>query len=81
MRALFPFETTNSTPLVILVDVNGFKKPNKLGIDIFTAEMFGDRILPMGSQGSSVYDDNSYCAKVGGGWYNGMSCSDDVLLN
>lgn len=81
--SLSPFESFNNMPLVMYVDVNGFKKPNQLGVDVFTLEMFGDRVLPFGAPLTGYDTDNMYCNKTFNvnSSMNGMSCSDSALLN
>jgi len=38
------------------VDVNGFKKPNTVGKDIFGLKVYKDKILPTGTQGDYHYN-------------------------
>lgn len=61
----------------LAVDVNGFKKPNVIGRDIFYIDFFADRLLPLGAPGTSV--SGVLCA-WGSGW-PGPSCAYYELLN
>ncbi|MDD3149727.1 MAG: prepilin-type N-terminal cleavage/methylation domain-containing protein [Candidatus Gastranaerophilales bacterium] len=55
----------------IVIDVNGFKKPNKAGKDIFGVWTLADRLVPVGVQG----DSSSYTCSDSGG----ISCSAEYL--
>ena len=54
----------------IIVDVNGYKKgPNMVGKDLFGAQLWENRMLPSGAEGTLGYDDPSYGAS---------GCSKDI---
>jgi len=52
--------------MLAFIDVNGFKKPNKVGVDIFAVEILGNRVVCEGSP-NSLYDlatnSGQYCDK------------------
>ena len=66
-----PVRYSDKFPVAIMsVDLNGMKKPNKWGYDIFGINIYTDRIEPLGK----TYDDyllKSDCSKKG----KGISCS------
>lgn len=68
---LVPSQAQNSLPIaMITIDLNGLKKPNKWGYDIFGVNIFVDRIEPLGEE----YDEmlmKSDCSKKG----KGISCA------
>lgn len=68
---LVPSKAQNSLPIAMLsIDLNGLKKPNKWGQDIFGVNIFVDRIEPLGEE----YDEmlmKSDCSKKG----KGISCA------
>lgn len=63
------------------VDVNGAKKPNKLGIDIFGFHVFGNRILPSGADGTG-FEATDFCDRTRAGNVNifGIGCSNYSLM-
>lgn len=48
----------------IYVDVNGDKKPNRMGYDIYVFQYFGDKILPGGSDGAFYNSTSTYCDRT-----------------
>lgn len=56
----------------IIIDVNGFKTPNKVGKDIFSVHVLENKLLPTGINDWST----GHC---GGSW-DGWGCSATVLL-
>lgn len=68
---LLPSEAQKSLPIAMMtIDLNGIKKPNKWGQDIFGVNIFIDRIEPFGEE----YDEmlmKSDCSKKG----KGISCA------
>jgi len=68
---LVPSQAQNSLPIAMMtIDLNGLKKPNKWGQDIFGVNIFVDRIEPFGEE----YDEmlmKSDCSKKG----KGISCA------
>lgn len=59
----------------VMVDVNGFKKPNVLGKDLFSARIMTDRVVPCGIPGDFG---NLTCAEdTTGGW----ACSYEALYD
>lgn len=59
----------------IAVDVNGIKKPNVYGKDIFEIHVLKDRILPYGTQGDPLQVAGNNCSKDG----TGEACSAEFL--
>lgn len=55
----------------ILVDVNGFKKPNTVGKDIFGAHLYNNKLIPFGSS-SSTKGEGTTCNPSTD---NGFACS------
>lgn len=59
----------NTTPLaIILYDVNGIKKPNTWGKDIFGINLYKDEVAPMGKNFNDE-DLNLNCSSMGKGTY------------
>ena len=52
----------------MFVDVNGFKKPNKIGADIFFVNIFNDKITAYGD-GYSISKLSAGCSKIGKGLF------------
>lgn len=66
-----PVKFTDKFPVAIMsVDLNGLKKPNKWGYDIFGVNIYTDRIEPIGKTDDD-YLLRSDCSKRG----KGLSCS------
>lgn len=68
----------------ISFDVNGFnKRPNKLGVDLFTFQI--DRkgkLLPMGAKGTTFYSaSDGYCSKSSDYSINGIGCTYNALTD
>lgn len=55
---------------MMLIDLNGLKKPNRWGYDIFGVNIFTDRVEPIGKSDDDFYV-KSDCSKKG----KGISCS------
>jgi len=71
--------TTVSAGIVIIVDVNGYKKgPNVYGKDTFMFELVNDVLLPMGAPGTQ-YLATSYCNKSNPSIYQGFGCAINVV--
>lgn len=68
--------------LDIYVDVNGFKKPNRLGRDIFNLAIIKDgQLYPRGAQiETSVSDLNVYCNPASTDYRTGLSCAAKIQL-
>ncbi len=64
----------------IRVDVNGFKKPNVLGRDIFYFSVSNNKILPNGIP-DDVSTFETHCNKGSNLDYNGDSCTAWVIYN
>jgi len=68
----------------VTVDVNGQKKPNTMGLDVFIIQFEADeRVLPAGYQGGyyALNVGNGQCVKNISAWYSGYSCATKVLTN
>jgi hypothetical protein len=65
----------------ISVDVNGAKKPNRLGRDLFMFQLMDNgELLPMGAKGTYYYNEaNEYCSNTSTDNMNGAGCSAKVL--
>ncbi len=64
-------EVGTSMPYALMfVDVNGFKKPNKIGADIFFINIFNDKISAYGD-GYSMSKLSAGCSKIGKGLFCG----------
>lgn len=59
----------------ISVDINGFKKPNKMGKDLFNIHLLKDKIKPYGTQGDSLEDK----CEGSTGLYSGYGCATQYL--
>lgn len=75
-----------NTSATMLVDVNGFKKPNKMGYDIYGLEVYGNALVPGGTsnsyyQGVLGIDGCNRDKPALATWNNGMTCGAKVLQN
>lgn len=64
--------------LLISADVNGSKKPNVLGKDVFTFEVQNSALIPEGTA-SSLLPASSYCNKSTSNVFNGMGCMVNIM--
>ena len=65
-------------PLIIVVDVNGYKKgPNVYGRDTFCFQIINDNILPMGADGTKW--DFSLCRRTVSHELQGVACMVNVM--
>jgi prepilin-type N-terminal cleavage/methylation domain-containing protein len=73
--------SSGGRPIVGTVDLNGYKKPNKVGKDIVSFYMDAEKTLPMGAIGTTYESDSTFCnsSGVGTSAASGISCSDDIL--
>lgn len=64
----------------VFVDINGFKKPNKLGVDVFRFLITKYGIIPSGTQQETAdfKDGSDGCSTTGG---TGRNCAAWVLYN
>ncbi len=72
---------SGSNYLYITVDVNGYnKKPNAWGHDLFTFQLMNDgKLLPMGMEGTTLTNLNTYCSKNSNNNMNGISCTEKAI--
>jgi hypothetical protein len=62
--------------LFISVDVNGRRKPNKFGHDVFLFEVLADgRLHPGGAEGTYLQNSSVYCSETSTNGYNGLGCA------
>ncbi len=66
--------TNHTRCAAITVDINGFKKPNKYGMDIFDISVLEDKLIPLGIPGSTSANT---CSKSS----TGLSCAADYILS
>ncbi|MBR1424669.1 hypothetical protein IJ579_03810 [bacterium] len=70
--------------LWITVDINGIKKrPNRLGLDVFTFFLGGDELnlRLMGSSGTPYMNLGKYCSLFESNEYNGLPCAYKAILD
>lgn len=87
LPAWYKSDCTNDAPLLqdcgwIIVDVNGFKKPNVQGKDIFSMYILENRLIPEGTPGDWIYTNLSQhgCdASVSASTASGLGCSAKYL--
>ena len=65
--------------MVLMVDINGNKKPNQVGLDVFFICIVGDKIglLPAGIGPSGATSATAKCDRS----HEGIGCADSVLKN
>lgn len=69
--------------MLLTIDVNGFKKPNKMGRDMFELYIEPTNVVPNGTQGASAtgYDVlPSYCNPSITSTYNGCNCGGRIII-
>ncbi|MBP7212040.1 type II secretion system protein [bacterium] len=69
----------NSRVAFIVVDINGQKKPNKLGVDTFVFTLYLDKIIPTGIQNDDSFTFANSCADSKTA--TGRGCTAWVLQN
>lgn len=87
-----PYISDNTLAHVyIFVDINGVKKPNVLGKDLFGFQISDNKLLPMGANDNAIkkdswfeknvpYDDaNDWCNETSKSAYNGLTCTYKAL--
>ena len=80
----FAWDDNNVLQRTIVIDINGQKKPNTAGKDVFIIQFEIDgRVLPAGYQGGyyALNVGNGQCVKNISAWYSGYSCATKVLTN
>lgn len=79
--SLYLIENQVINKLYISVDVNGFKKPNVWGRDVFTFQLMSDgKLLPMGMPGTE-YKSDEYCSPSSSSKFNGIGCTYKALTD
>ncbi|MBR6163787.1 prepilin-type N-terminal cleavage/methylation domain-containing protein [bacterium] len=73
----------NGNLVFMAVDVNGFKKkPNKAGHDLFMFELNSKgNLIPMGTRGSYMSDQTTYCSMTSSHKLNGLGCTAKALAD
>ncbi|MDD3151127.1 MAG: prepilin-type N-terminal cleavage/methylation domain-containing protein [Candidatus Gastranaerophilales bacterium] len=61
----------------IVVDINGFKKPNTYGKDVLGANISSNALIPWGARG--FYDPSTYCVEGSTVTNNGYGCAAKYL--
>ena len=70
--------------LFISIDINGlYKKPNRLGHDLFMFQIDEDgSLLPMGKEGTYFYSEtDAYCSETSTNSMNGAGCTQKALTD
>ena len=81
---LFPVGTTSALSNscgIYNIDTNGFKGPNKAGVDQFDFWLTKYGIIPLGTKDETYYPFVSYCIFNNTGGSNGLGCTAWVILN
>lgn len=79
------FHDSTRTCAYFLVDVNGQKRPNTQGVDIFMVMVSANKIWPAGTENDEVYldcnDTNDNCCgpNYSSSWFHGLGCSAKYL--
>lgn len=77
-------ENVTAPTLYISIDVNGFyKKPNRLGQDLFMFQIDANgKLLPMGAQGTTYYSaTDAFCSFTSTSNMNGAGCTVKALTD
>ena len=70
-----PFCTDNP-PIMVTVDLNGFKNPpNRFGYDVFTFQLVDGELKTMGDTNTLYTDLDKYCNLDSNDPYNGIACA------
>ena len=64
-----------------LVDLNGAKKPNRSGVDIFSFWITKNGIIPMGAENDTIRPFDTFCAGTKTNQYDGYGCTAWVIQN
>lgn len=74
----------NNSAGFMIIDVNGFKKPNRMGYDMYSVEYYGNALIASGAANSHYTETSGFssCDKTSAStsWNNGLSCSSKALL-
>lgn len=63
----------------VLVDVNGFEKPNKYGRDIFVIGIYNQGTFISGEDGSYVSNATVYCNPASNDQWSGWGCAGKII--
>lgn len=67
-----------NTCATLMIDVNGYKNPNQLGVDLFAFYLTKYGIIPFGTSSETSYSFSNSCKKTSG---EGYGCTAWVLYN
>ena len=78
--SLYMFENcplcTDNPPVMVSVDLNGFKNPpNRFGYDVFTFQLVDENLKTMGDRNTMYTDMDKYCSLNSKEKYNGIACA------
>ena len=78
--SLYMFENcplcTDNPPVMVSVDLNGFKNPpNRFGYDVFTFQLVDENLKTMGDRNTMYTDMDKYCSLNSKDKYNGIACA------
>lgn len=65
----------------MLVDINGFKKPNALGRDLFAFNLFSSGVYPAGVPNDKILSFEELCKDITQGGSRGFGCTAWVIYN
>lgn len=64
------------SPVLVSVDLNGFKNPpNRFGYDVFTFQLVDENLKTMGDKNTMYADIDKYCSLNSKDKYNGIACA------
>lgn len=67
---------TDNPPIMVTVDLNGFKNPpNRFGYDVFTFQLVDGELKTMGDTNTLYTDLDKYCNLDSNDPYNGIACA------
>lgn len=71
------------THMTLMIDINGFKKPNKFGVDTFHMDFYNDKnaLVPYGLPDNIAYPFDTACRDKNGASTTGRGCTAWVLYS
>lgn len=73
-------DADRTNTLCITIDVNGAKRPNKWGHDLFTFQLMNNgQLVPMGQEGTDFYEKE--CSETSTSSRNGIGCTYKALTD
>ena len=68
--------SSDNPPVMVSVDLNGFKNPpNRFGYDVFTFQLVDENLKTMGDRNTMYTDMDKYCSLNSKDKYNGIACA------